>query len=188
MLVEQVTGRTLAQEMRQRIFDPLGLLHTYFAPDEPVEGTVALGYIDDSDRANVSMTFVYATGNIISTAGDLQRFIDGLFDDRLLKPESRAMMEALVETGGAYDMPELEYGLGLMRARLNVGPSPDGDPRPAEISTVLGHIGGVAGFRTAAWHVPESDITITISLNQADIDPNLLARDVLDQILTWQGR
>jgi D-alanyl-D-alanine carboxypeptidase len=188
MLVERVTGRTLAQEVRQRILSPLELTHTFFAPDEPIEGHLAQGYIDDSDRADVSMTFVYATGNIISTAGDLRRFMDALFDDRLLSPESRAMMEATEWTGGAYDMPELEYGLGLMRARLNVGPDPDGHRRPDEASIVLGHIGGVAGFRTAVWHVPESDITIALSLNQADIDPNLLSRDVLDLILAWQGR
>ena len=75
-----------------------------------------------------------------------------------------------------------------MGARLNVGPGPDGARRPDAESAVLGHIGGVAGFRSAVWHVPESDITIAISLNQADIDPNILARDILDLLLTWQGR
>lgn len=188
MLVEQVTGRTLAQEMRQRIIGPLGLTHTFFAPNEPIEGTLAQGYIDDSDRANVSMTFVYGTANIISTAGELRTFADALFDGRLLSPASLATMEAVQDTGGAYDMPELAYGLGLMSARLNVGPAPDGARRAYEESAVLGHIGGVAGFRSAVWHVPESDITIALSLNQADIDPNLLARDILDAILTWQGR
>lgn len=188
MLVEKVSGHTLAQEMRRRIFDPLELRHTYFAPDEPVKGRLALGYIDESDRANVSMTFVFGTGNIVSTVDDLRRFIDALFAGRLLKPASLATMEQVVDTRGAYGMPELQYGLGLMRARLNVGPRPDGVRRPDEISTVLGHIGGIAGFRSAAWWVPQSGITIALSLNQADIDPNLLARDVLRAILTWQGR
>jgi hypothetical protein len=38
------------------------------------------------------------------------------------------------------------------------------------------------------WWLPESGITIALSLNQADLDPNILARDTLETILTWQGR
>jgi D-alanyl-D-alanine carboxypeptidase len=188
MLVEQVTGQPLADVMRQRIFEPVGLTHTFFAPDAAMEGQLAQGYVDDSDRVNLSMTFVYATGNIITTAEDLQRFGEALFMGDLLSPESRATMTTVVETGGAYAMPELQYGLGVMRARLNVGPTVDGAPRPEEASTVLGHIGGLAGFRSAVWWVPESGITIALGLNQANVDPNVLARDVLEVILTWQGR
>ncbi|HEX6288820.1 MAG TPA: serine hydrolase, partial [Herpetosiphonaceae bacterium] len=74
LLVEQVTGRLLAEEMRQRIMTPLDLRHTFFTPDEAVDGAIAEGYIGASDRADVSMTFVYATGNLVSTADDLRRF------------------------------------------------------------------------------------------------------------------
>ena len=188
MLVERVTGRSLAEEMRLRIVEPLQLVHTSFAPYEPLQGNLAQGYIGASDRADVSMTFVFATGNMISTADDLRRFTDALFGGALLRDESLAMMAAFVDTGGAYEMPELEYGLGLMRARLNVGPDPAGRQRPDRLSTVLGHIGGIAGFRAGVWRVPESGITIALGVNQADIDPNLLARDALDLILTAQGQ
>lgn len=188
MLVERVTGRPLAEEMRQRIFEPLDLTQTFFAPYEPVQGTVAQGYIDASDRADVSMSFVFATGNIISTADDLRHFVDGLFSGALLDDESLAMMTTMVDTGGAYDMPELEYGLGLMRARLNVSAGPDGEERSEEFSTVVGHIGGIAGSRAAVWRVSESGITIALGLNQANVDPNILARDTLDVILEWQGQ
>lgn len=186
MIVEQVTGRPLAEEMRQRIFEPLALTHTFFAAHEIRGGNIAEGYIGASDRADVSMTFVFATGNIISTADDLRLFIDGLFTGRLVSEQSLAMMTATMYTGGAYDMPELEYGLGVMRANLSVGPGPNGEQRPDNLSTVFGHIGGIAGFRAAVWRVPESQITIALGLNQADIDPNVLARDALEVILTWQ--
>jgi D-alanyl-D-alanine carboxypeptidase len=174
--------------MRQRILDPLQLTHTFFSPHEALDGTLAQGYIDASDRSDVSMTFVFGTGNIVSTADDLRQFADGLFGGRLLSAESLAMMTAFADTGGAYDMPELQYGLGVMRARLNVGPGLDGKRRSDEVSTVLGHIGGVAGFRSAVWWAPQTGITISLSINQADVDPNLLARDVLDTILAWQER
>ncbi|HZG67393.1 MAG TPA: serine hydrolase domain-containing protein, partial [Herpetosiphonaceae bacterium] len=188
MLVEQVTGRTLAEELHTRIFEPLGLTHTFFTPYDDLEATPAQGYIGAADRVVLSMTFVYGTANIVSTADDLRRFTDALFGGRLITPPSLAMMTTLGDTGGAFAMPELEYGLGVMGARMSVRPGPDGRARPDEVTTVLGHIGGIAGFRSAAWWAPESGITIALSLNQADIDPNILARDVFDAILTWQGR
>ncbi len=188
MLVEQVTGRPMAEQMRQRIFEPLGLEHSFFAPYQPVQGTVAQGYIGTSDRVDVSMTFVFATGNIVATAGDLRQFVDALFAGRLLNAQSMALMTSVVDTGGAYDMPELHYGLGLMQANLAVGPGPNGEERPEALSAVLGHIGGIAGSRSAVWHVPASGITIALGMNQANIDPNVLARDTLEAILTWQGQ
>lgn len=38
MLVEQVTGQPLAQQMRQRIFEPLGMRQTFFLPQETAIG------------------------------------------------------------------------------------------------------------------------------------------------------
>lgn len=188
MLVEQVTGQSLANEMRQRIFEPVGLEATFFAPDEPVQGYQARGYTATDDLTNVPMSFAFATANLVSTADDVQRFAQALFYGQLLKAEARAMMYSFVNGKGAYNMPELEYGLGLMRNRLPVGPGPNGQPRPAAASTVLGHTGGFAGFRSVVWSAPESQITIALGLNQSDTDPNTLATAVLNAILTYQGR
>jgi len=188
MLVEQRTGNPLAVEFRRRILDPLGLAQTVFTPDEPIPGVLAHGYSDNVDLSDAPMTVAFGTASIVSTAGDLQRFAEALFTGALLKPESLAEMEQFVDGRGQYGMPELAYGLGVMRNRLPVGPAPDGSARPAAASTVLGHIGGFGGFRSAVWYVPESGITIALGFNQAAADPNRLASRVLQAILTAQGR
>lgn len=188
MIVEQVTGRSLAQEARERIFEPLGLTETYFAPDEAVEGPQARGYSQGTDQTNVSMSVVFGTASIVSTHENVQRFATALFGGELLQPQSLDAMLAFVNGKGQYNMPELEYGLGVMRHRLAVGPGPDGQQRPAEASRVLGHIGGFGGFRSAVWHAPESGITISLGMNQAATDPNILATAAFDAILTAQGR
>lgn len=188
MLVEQVTGQSLANEMRQRIFEPLGLEATFFAPDEPIQGNQARGYGATDDLMNVPMSFAFATANLVSTVDDVQRFARALFYGQLLKAETRTMMYSFVNGKGAYNMPELEYGLGLMRNRLPIGPGPNGQPRPTAASTVLGHTGGFAGFRSVVWSAPESQITIALGLNQSDTDPNTLATAIFDAILTHQGR
>jgi len=85
-------------------------------------------------------------------------------------------------------MPSLEYGLGLMRNHLPVGPGPDGQPRPEDLTRVVGHIGGFGGFRAALWYVPESGTLIALSVNQTSTDPNELATQVFEAILQQQGR
>jgi len=188
MIAEQVTGTTLGQEMRQRIFEPLELTRTFFAPEQAVQGEQARGYSNAIDQANAPMSIVFATANIVSTADDVRRFAEGLFEGRLLKPETLAQMQTFTGGKGQYNMPKLEYGLGVMRNQLPVGAGPDGKPRPAEITTVMGHIGGFGGFRSAVWFAPASGITFALGVNQAATDPNKLATRVFDAILTHQGR
>jgi hypothetical protein len=96
-------------------------------------------------------------------------------------------MEQFVNGKGQYHMPDLEYGLGLMRNRLLVGAGADGQPRSAEESHVVGHIGGFSGFRAALWYAPESGTLVALSVNQASTDPNELATRVLEAILKQQG-
>jgi CubicO group peptidase (beta-lactamase class C family) len=188
MIVEQVTGRSLAEEMRARIFEPLGLNSTYFSPDEEVLGQYSRGYRQDLDVTDVSLSFAYATANLVSTTTDVQRFGEGLFGGELLRPETLETMFTFENGQGQYRMPYLEYGLGLMRNRLEVGPDAQGFARPAELTTVLGHTGGFGGFRSVLWYQPTSGVTIALGENQGGTDPNILATLVLDAVLRSQGR
>lgn len=86
-----------------------------------------------------------------------------------------------------YDMPDLEYGLGVMRNQLPIRDDAEGQQRGSEAGLVLGHIGGYGGFRAALWYAPESNIVIALSLNQAQVDPNDLATSVLDAMLARIG-
>jgi CubicO group peptidase (beta-lactamase class C family) len=153
-----------------------------------VQGQQAHGYRHAVDQTNISMSIVFATANIVSTASDMQRFGQALLNDDLLQPATRKLMYRFVHAHGQYNMPYLAYGEGLMYNRLLVGPGPDGQPRPAEASTVVGHIGGFGGFRSAVWAAPESGITIALAMNQGATDPNILATRVFDTILRHQGR
>jgi D-alanyl-D-alanine carboxypeptidase len=178
MLVEQATGRTLAQELRARVIEPLELEATYVLPEERVAGPQARGYSKGTDQTEVAMSFTYGAANIVTTVGDLQTFGGALLSAELLEPETMALMEQFVDGKGQYDMPELEYGLGLMRSRLALG-----DGLPAEAGRVVGHIGGFGGFRAALWYAPASGALVTLGMNQAAIDPNELAAQALDAVL-----
>jgi D-alanyl-D-alanine carboxypeptidase len=188
MIVEAATGNTLAEEMRSHIFEPLGLESTYFIPNEPVVGPASRGYSRTTDQTRVAMSFGFATANLVSTPSDVQRFGAALFGGELLEPESLEQMLTFVDGKQQYNMPELAYGLGVMRNVLPVGPGADGQALPAEASTVIGHIGGFGGFRAALWHAPGSGVTVAMGVNQAAMDPNTLATRLYEVILAHQGR
>jgi D-alanyl-D-alanine carboxypeptidase len=189
MLVERVTGQPLAQQVRQRIFDQLGLRHAAFLPQEPAPAMLAHGYSYENDLTTSSMSFAFATANLAMTASDLERFGRALFSEELLRAETRDIMLGQFVSGrGQYDMPALEYGLGVMRNRLPIGPAANGDQRPAAANLVLGHIGGYGGFRSILWYAPDSGVVIAIGLNQAQTDPNNLAAAVLDNLLLGMGK
>ncbi len=188
MIIERATGKSLAEEMRARIFEPLGMANTFFTPDEAVAEPWARGYSQETDQTRVAMSVVFATANLVSTTGDLQRFAAGLFGGELLAPATYALMTEFVDGKGQYNMPTLAYGLGLMRSNLPVGPGPGGQARSDAETTVMGHIGGFGGFRAALWHAPASGVSVAIGVNQAATDPNLLATAVFDTVLSGLGR
>jgi peptidoglycan/LPS O-acetylase OafA/YrhL/CubicO group peptidase (beta-lactamase class C family) len=188
MLVEQVTGESLAAQVRRRIFEPLGMRSAAFLPDDPAPAQLARGYSYENDLTASSMSFGFATANLAMTAADLERFGRALFAEELLRAETRDMMLQFVSGRGQYDMPALAYGLGVMRNRLSIGAAANGDQRPENANLVLGHIGGYGGFRSALWYAPDSGVVIAVGLNQAQTDPNHLAAAALDRVLVSMGR
>jgi len=189
MLVERVTGQPLAQQVRQRIFDPLDMRHAAFLPQEPIPDMLAHGYSYENDLTASSMSFAFATANLAMTTSDLERFGRALFSADLLRAETREIMLGRFVSGrGQYDMPDLEYGLGVMRNRLPIGPAATGEQRPDAANLVLGHIGGYGGFRSVLWYAQDSGVVIAIGLNQAQTDPNDLAAEVLDRVLVSVGQ
>ncbi|GAA2777369.1 serine hydrolase domain-containing protein [Crossiella cryophila] len=102
MIVEKVTGRSLARELDRRLFQPLGMSQTYLAakPPEGIKGPHGHGYYPDStgaprdvDRFNAS--WGYGAGGVISTTRDISAFYRAFYQGRLLPS---ALQEVL--TGG----------------------------------------------------------------------------------------
>ncbi|MFE5872670.1 serine hydrolase domain-containing protein [Streptomyces roseifaciens] len=94
LIIERVTGRPYAEEVRDRITRPLGLRHTYVpaADDVTLPQPHAHGYrtvdgelVDVTEQSPSS----WAEGGMISTAADLDRFITALLGGRLLPPSQQ---------------------------------------------------------------------------------------------------
>ncbi|MEV5443852.1 serine hydrolase [Streptomyces sp. NPDC052644] len=134
-IVEHVTGRSYASEVRRRVIVPLGLDGTSF-PGARTDLPAPHGRGYDSagrDVTDLDPRVAGAAGELVSTLADLNRFYSALLDGRLLAPPQRA---ALLDTSAAQG----RYGMGLFPTLLSCG------------VTVWGHNGRIPGsyVRTAA--------------------------------------
>jgi D-alanyl-D-alanine carboxypeptidase len=154
MIVEQVTGNAIEDEMQARIIEPLGLSNTSFptTPDMP-EGH-SRGYVLESDGNLVDYTRVnpsvpWAGGAMISNLEDLKIWAKALATGELLSPNMHEQQLEWVE------VPELanvegKYGLGIM-----------------SLGGFQGHNGAIFGYNSTVLYLPEDDATIVVLLNKS---------------------
>jgi D-alanyl-D-alanine carboxypeptidase len=142
MLIQKVTGHGYAQEIQRRILRPLGLDHTYIPAASPAMPSPYLhGYYQQgagqplADISGQSPTLFGAQGAMISTTGDLARFITALFRGRLLPPAELADMFTIPAAASG----TIRYGMGLQAYTL-----PNG-------VTVWGHTGETPGYATGVF-------------------------------------
>ncbi|MFG1643079.1 serine hydrolase domain-containing protein [Amycolatopsis sp. NPDC049252] len=150
VILERVTGASLADLVRDRIARPLHLTHTYLPADGSWRGRHAHGY--EPDAAHMPPTVpaeftgvagtpkaghVDVSGNdpgwgssagaIVSSAPDWARFSTALMSGKLLPPAQLAEMRTVVGPG---------YGLGILTATTPCG-------------TIWGHDGGITGYSSS---------------------------------------
>ncbi|MFI9595750.1 serine hydrolase domain-containing protein [Nonomuraea sp. NPDC052265] len=158
LLIEKVTGRPLAEEMRRRVLEPLGLTDTVVpGTDTEIAGPHAHAYYryeEDGQEKTVDVTrqnpsWIATGGDMISTTEDLHTFISGLLGGRLLPaPLLAEMLDA---------HPKIGYGLGVFVQ--------DADP---ECGTIITHNGGISGSAALMYSTPDGGTTLTASLTYVD--------------------
>jgi len=137
LVIEKVTGEPLGQVLRERIIDPLGLRATSFPTGTAVPEPFVHGYarIAGSPLLDITLllhpSFLYAAGQIISSAADLTTFFGALLRGRLLPAPFLTQMKAGSSAAGT-------YGLGM---RLSFSPC----------GRAFGHDGDFVGWRNVVW-------------------------------------
>lgn len=125
LLVEKVTGRHFGEAIGARLLRPLGLRHTSVPVDDPrIRGPHVRGYLEMSDGTLRDITAFdpsasFGQGEMISTTGDLTRFITALFSGRLLPPRLLDRMFTVPEGVRMTDGSPARYSTGLQTATVN---------------------------------------------------------------------
>jgi CubicO group peptidase (beta-lactamase class C family) len=162
-IVEAVTGSTLAQQMRSRIFEPLGMTNTFYPPQERFPGGLTRGYTDfgadgkleDARAEKGNLSLADAAGAVVSTPSDIARFAQALFKGQLLAPDTLEEMvegrDGNIEGGGIQG----SYGLGIGIADV------------PNLGKVWAHPGTYWGWASLMAYIPDRDITVVIMENAA---------------------
>ncbi|MGW0809673.1 serine hydrolase domain-containing protein [Nonomuraea sp. NPDC002799] len=161
LLIEKVTGRSVAEEMRRLILEPLGLSGTVVpdaSPEIPEPHAHAYyRYEDAGEPKTVDITrqnpsWISSGGDMISTTQDLHTFISALLGGELLPAALLAEMCTPHPTG----IPNMDYGLGVFVVTTDGG------------GTVISHNGAAVGHAALMYSTPDGSKTLTAALNCVD--------------------
>lgn len=184
LLVEEVTGRSCAEETQERILAPLGLSGTVVpgaSPEIPRPHAHAYYRYEDAGRQETvdvtrhNPSWISAGGDMISTTRDLHTFMSALAGGRLLPAPLLAEMRA----------PHPKSGFGLGLRVQDTGPGGD---------TLLFHNGGAGGHAALMYSTLDGSRTLTAALNYVDdaalslTQAFLRAQDRLVEVVFGGGR
>lgn len=154
MVVEQVTGNSLASELETHVFTPAGLsLNTLYPQTDTIPPPFSHGYVDIGEETYRDVTLASPTstsgsGALISTIDDLAIWSKILAQGTLLSPEMQDERLQMVSTAGGEGPYYDAYGLGI-----------------GTIEGWLGHTGDFVGFQSLVMHDVLHDQTVVILLN-----------------------
>lgn len=157
LVVRAVTGRGVADELRTRIFEPLGLGGTSFPAGSVISGPHAHGYSwaagKHRDVTSFNPSWAWTAGAIVSTADDLATFYGALLGGRLLAADGLKQLERTV----SIESSTTRYGLGILRTRISCG-------------IVWGHNGQVTGYVANVYSSPDGRRSAVVLINTDDLD------------------
>lgn len=163
MIIEQVTGVSYFEVLKQRILDPLNLTLTSPSNRRDLSGLAAgytakdnpLGLPCKSTSAPGIMVWnpaiEWTGGGLVSNSGDLARWAKELYEGRAL--DVPYLQELLTSVPISPDESDIRYGAGV--AIRKSGP----------IGTSYGHSGWIPGYISSMRYYPEHGIAVAFQVN-----------------------
>lgn len=149
-IIEQVTGKSYAENLQERIFTPLGMMNSGYDTHAALIQKRADGYEKTPDgylnAAYLDMSLPYAAGSIYSTVEDLYKWDQALYADKILSAESKNLM---FTAGLAH------YGYGFFIADQPIG-------KTGEKTKLIQHSGGINGFNALLTRLVDKQQTIIL--------------------------
>ncbi|MEO7965027.1 MAG: serine hydrolase domain-containing protein [Gemmatimonadaceae bacterium] len=178
IVVERVSGISIEQFVTQRIFAPAGMKESRFRRVSELVPNRASGYVElDSVLYNgepLRPAILAANGLVLSSASDMARWSSALFDGKLLKASSLALMTTPTrfDDGTRFDAGGIGWFFGAANGhRLMV------------------HNGStVAGFSSVIYRYPDDALSVVVLLNIDRFDAvNVLATGVAGRYVAGIG-
>ena len=150
MLIEEVSGLSYHDYLKQEFITPLRLDNTTIALTDEHPDNLVRGYYDYNEDGNyedwteMNMSYVWSAGCIISTAEDIATWMDQLAKGYLFSTERQIdLFEGHTIVEG------VDYTAGIV----------------VDDAFAIGHNGTVIGYHADAWYNPELDVTVAVLSN-----------------------
>jgi len=164
LVIKKVTGQALKDVFQEKIFQPLGLLHTFwpetnYLPQPYHHAYTSLTGINHLDVTYYGNSWGNAAGILISNLADLKIWAKELYERNLLSANSKAERFQ-------FGVPGSGYGFGVER-----------------IFDWTGHSGGILGWNSMVFYQGIKKITLIIHTNSLDGQPAGYAFQEFGEIL-----
>lgn len=161
-IIEVSSGQSYAEFIDEHIFKKLKMNNSYFDSPKIIPNR-ANGYDMGPDgivnAMYIDMMWPHAAGSLMSTVGDLHLWFNGLATQKLLTERSyQQMLKPFTLNDGSMS----SYGYGIGNGDLN------------KYKTVA-HSGGIPGFVTNAFYIPEEKIYIAVLSNLSNRNVGMLS-------------
>jgi len=161
-ILERIYKKSYANILEDKITKPLNLNHTFFAEKIKIAGNESYSYRFDkkwkkTDESHASISM--GAGGIVSTPSDLGYFIEALFNNKILLPESIAKMKTIQD----------KFGMGLFKIEYYNESS-------------YGHNGEIDGFTSVLRYFPEKNIAFAITSNGLNYSLNSITVTIVNSL------
>lgn len=150
-ILEKIYQKNFADILREKITEPLRLNNTDYTFETDSTKNEAYSYNIQNKyirNQNVNYTNHPASGGILSTADDLNRFLIALFDGKIINKESLKIMLPLNHG---------EYGMGIIKLQSTK-------------QDIFEHGGRVENYFSDYWYFPNEKLGLVILSNSTNIN------------------
>jgi len=171
-IIEIITDKSYAEYIQEEIFTPLEMSNSYYGSFTKIIPNRVMGYSATGEGIRnaeyLSMRIPFAAGALLSTVDDLQKWNDALFSGKVISKKLFSKMTTpfslLNSENKSSQITSQGYGYGLNMTALKG-------------HKIVGHSGGINGFRSRMHRIMEDDLLVIVLANQSNavIDPDSVA-------------
>ncbi|MDB4926719.1 MAG: hypothetical protein JWR23_2775 [Mucilaginibacter sp.] len=144
-IIEKLTGKTYAEELKKRVTSKIGLADTYYGTKANPAKNEAYSYNYSgqwTQMPETDMSIPGGAGAIVSTPTDLIKFINALFAGKLISIASLELMKTMKDN----------FGMAMIAI-------------PFDDKKGFGHTGGIDGFSSVLIYFPEDKLAVAYTSN-----------------------
>lgn len=165
-IIEKISGESYGQYYRDHIFKIAGMNHTYLRKADVQN--MAVGYTNTHE---VDMTEnesqLAGAGDIISTVGDMKKYLDAINNDKLLTPTEEKKMETGYINSARWGVFKYGYGWNVANNFISFG------------KPLIEHSGNLPGFKSEVADFTKDRLSVIIlSNNNGSWSTGVLAREL----------